>query len=59
VLVGDADVPLGGVGEIGMGPVGAAIGNAIYALTGERKRTIPFFPVDREGVPVHEASPRS
>jgi isoquinoline 1-oxidoreductase beta subunit len=59
VLVGDADVPLGGVGEIGMGPVGAAIGNAIYGLTGDRKRTIPFFPADAEGVPVHQASPRS
>jgi isoquinoline 1-oxidoreductase subunit beta len=51
VLVGDADVPLGGVGEIGMGPVGAAIGNAIYALTGDRKRTIPFFPAAAESLP--------
>jgi isoquinoline 1-oxidoreductase beta subunit len=46
VFVGHADRPLGGLGEIGMGPVGAAIGNAIYTLTGERKRALPFFTSD-------------
>lgn len=57
VLVGDADVPLGGVGEIGMGPVGAAIGNAIYALTGARKRTIPFFPATPKADPAGASPP--
>jgi isoquinoline 1-oxidoreductase beta subunit len=44
VFTGTSEVPVGGVGEIGMGPVGAAIGNAVFALTGERKRTVPFYP---------------
>jgi isoquinoline 1-oxidoreductase subunit beta len=46
VLLGHGDEPLGGVGEIGMGRVGAAIGNALFALTGERKRRVPFFRAD-------------
>jgi isoquinoline 1-oxidoreductase beta subunit len=45
IFIGDSDVPLGGLGEIGVGPVAAAVGNAIFALTGQRKRSVPFYPV--------------
>jgi len=32
----------GGVGESGLGPIAAAVGNAITKLTGKRMRTLPF-----------------
>jgi len=32
----------GGVGEAGLAPIGAAVGNAITKLTGKRIRTLPF-----------------
>jgi isoquinoline 1-oxidoreductase beta subunit len=32
----------GGVGEAGLGPIAAAVGNAITSLTGKRIRTLPF-----------------
>jgi len=31
-----------GLGEIGLPPVSAALANAVYQLTGERKRTLPL-----------------
>ena len=33
-----------GVGEPPMGPIGAAVGNAFFALTGKRLRQMPFTP---------------
>jgi isoquinoline 1-oxidoreductase subunit beta len=34
--------PPGGVGEPGTGPIAPALGNAIYAATGQRVRTLPL-----------------
>ncbi len=41
VLLQNADVP-GGVGEPPLGPIGAAIANAVFRLTGERLREMPL-----------------
>ncbi len=40
-LMGTGDVPAG-LGEPGIGPVAAAIGNAVFAATGRRLRSLPF-----------------
>lgn len=42
VLLENDDKP-GAVGEPPMGPIGAAIANAVYRLTGERRRRIPLM----------------
>jgi isoquinoline 1-oxidoreductase beta subunit len=44
VLVGRGDGRPGGVGEPPVGPVGAVIGNAFFALTGVRLRHLPMTP---------------
>ncbi len=41
VLLQNADTP-GAVGEPPLGPIGAAIANAIFRLTGQRLRTMPL-----------------
>lgn len=41
VILEHADKP-GGVGEPPLGPIGAAIANAVYRLTGERRRSMPL-----------------
>mgnify|MGYP000594675070 CR=1 FL=1 len=41
VLLENSDYP-GGVGEPPLGPIGAAIANAVYRLTGKRVRRIPL-----------------
>jgi isoquinoline 1-oxidoreductase beta subunit len=41
VLLENDDKP-GAVGEPPMGPIGAAIANAVYRLTGERRRRVPL-----------------
>ncbi|WP_294642524.1 molybdopterin cofactor-binding domain-containing protein [uncultured Aureimonas sp.] len=52
VTVAIIDSPLapGGAGEPGVVPVAAAIGNAIFAATGRRLRTLPFARTDTVGV---------
>jgi len=42
VIVPSAQSPLGGVGEPATPPIAPAIGNALFALTGQRLRTLPF-----------------
>lgn len=40
-LMTSSDVPHG-MGEVGIGPIAAAVGNALFALTGKRMRELPF-----------------
>jgi len=40
----DATVAIGGVGELGVPTVAPAMANALYRLTGVRRRDLPFFP---------------
>lgn len=41
ILVGEGEKPLG-VGEPPIGPIGASIANAVFALTGKRLRNLPL-----------------
>ena len=41
IIVESGDKP-SGVGEPPIGPIGAAIGNAVFALTGKRLRNMPL-----------------
>jgi isoquinoline 1-oxidoreductase beta subunit len=40
-LLTSSDTP-SGMGEVGVGPIAAAVGNALFALTGKRIRELPF-----------------
>jgi len=41
-FVGDDDAPSTGAGEPGIVPIGAAISNAVFGLTGQRHRELPI-----------------
>ena len=44
VILLESDGKPRGMGEPPMGPIGAAVGNAFFALTGVRLRQLPFKP---------------
>lgn len=47
--VADRSVPIGGVGELGVPTLAPALANAVFKLTGQRVRTLPFFPTATMG----------
>lgn len=42
VYIVDSSAPMGGVGEPGVPPIAPAVGNAIFAATGKRVRSLPI-----------------
>jgi isoquinoline 1-oxidoreductase subunit beta len=42
VILIESGEKMGGAGEPGTPPIAPAVGNAIFALTGKRLRTLPF-----------------
>ena len=49
IMPANPAVPVGGIGEPGVPPIAPAIANAYFTLTGQRVRTLPFFPGTRGG----------
>ena len=47
--VADRSVPIGGIGELGVPTFAPALANAWCRLTGQRVRTLPFFPTATMG----------
>jgi len=41
-FVQSADHPVGGMGEAAIGPIPAAVANAVFALNGKRLRELPL-----------------
>jgi isoquinoline 1-oxidoreductase beta subunit len=42
--VADRNVPIGGIGELGVPTLAPALANAVFRLSGQRVRNLPFFP---------------
>jgi isoquinoline 1-oxidoreductase beta subunit len=53
-----SEQPPGGIGEVGLPPMGGAIANAVAALTGARVRALPMLP-DRVQAALKEVPARS
>jgi isoquinoline 1-oxidoreductase beta subunit len=47
--VADRSVPIGGIGELGVPTFAPALANAWFRLTGQRVRSLPFFPTATMG----------
>jgi CO/xanthine dehydrogenase Mo-binding subunit len=44
VLIDRPEQPMSGAAEMALGPIPAAIGNAVFDATGVRLRRVPFTP---------------
>ena len=44
VTIVNSGYPVGGIGEVGVPPIGPAVADAYFRLTGTRFYSLPFFP---------------